>query len=82
MGGQIALDRAEFIARDLLLDGQPVLETPNPEACLIEVEVVAAQANRLADSQAAASLVAEARRQRPECSDAAHLGVLDPLRPL
>jgi hypothetical protein len=41
-GGQIALDRAEFIARDRLFDGQPVLETPNPEACLIEVEVVAA----------------------------------------
>ena len=42
--GQRALDRAEFIARDRLFDGQPVLETPNPEACLIEVDVVASQA--------------------------------------
>ena len=46
-GCQIALDRAEFIARDRLFDGQPVLETANPEACLIEVDVVAAQADRL-----------------------------------
>src|SRR5262249_14800949 len=50
-GGQISLDRAEFIARDRLFDCQPVLETPHPEAGLIEVEVVAAQAERLADAQ-------------------------------
>ena len=51
-GGQIALDRAEFITGDRLFDPEPVLETPNPKACLIEVDVVAAQADRLADAQA------------------------------
>jgi hypothetical protein len=51
-GCQIALDRAELIARDRLFDGQPVLETPDLEACLIEVDVIAAQADRLADAQA------------------------------
>jgi hypothetical protein len=47
----MALDRAKFIARDRLFDGQTVLEAPNPEACLIKFEVVAAQADRLADTQ-------------------------------
>jgi hypothetical protein len=75
-GCQIALDRAEFIARDRLFDGQPVLETPSPEACLIEV-VVAAQADRLADAQARVALVAEARRQKPDPSDAADLRASD-----
>jgi len=50
-GGQIAPDRAELITGDRLFDGQPVLETPNPKACLIELDVVAAQAKRLADAQ-------------------------------
>src|SRR4051794_6175401 len=50
-GGQMALDCAEFIAGDRLFDGQSVLETPNPEAGLIEVDVVAAQADRLAHTQ-------------------------------
>jgi hypothetical protein len=49
--GQKALDRAEFIPGDWLFDGQPVLETPNPEACLIEVDVIAANPDRLADGQ-------------------------------
>src|ERR1700682_3391086 len=49
-GGQMALDRAEFITRDRLFDSQPVLEATNPKACLIEVDVVAAQADRLADA--------------------------------
>ena len=53
-GCQIAFDRAEFITRDRLFDGQPVLETPNPEAGLIEVDVVSPQADRLADAQAMA----------------------------
>jgi len=30
-GGQIALDRAEFITRDRLFDSQPVLEATNPK---------------------------------------------------
>jgi hypothetical protein len=34
-----------------LFDGQAVLETPNPQACLIEVNVVAAKPDRLADAQ-------------------------------
>ena len=53
-GCQIALDRAKFITRDRLFDGESVLEAPNPEAGLIEVDVVAAQADRLADAQAVA----------------------------
>ncbi len=51
---QIALDRAKFVTRDRLFDGESVLEAPNPEAGLIEVDVVAAQADRLADAQAVA----------------------------
>ncbi len=35
---QIALNRAKFITRDRLFDGESVLEAPNPEASLIEVE--------------------------------------------
>jgi hypothetical protein len=45
-GGQVAFDCAKFITRDRLFDGQPVLETPNPEAGLVEFEVVATQADR------------------------------------
>ena len=33
-GCQIALDRAKFITRDRLFDGESVLEAPNPEASL------------------------------------------------
>jgi hypothetical protein len=53
-GGQVAFDRAEFVTRDRLLDGKAVLETPDPEAGLVEVNVVAAQTDRLADAQAMA----------------------------
>jgi hypothetical protein len=37
-----------------LFNGQPVLETPNPMVCLIEVDGIAGQANRVADAQALA----------------------------
>lgn len=53
-GGQVAFDRAKFITRDRLFDGQPIFETPDPEACLLKVDVVAAQADRLADAKAMA----------------------------
>ena len=39
-GCQIPLDRAEFVARDRLFDSLPVLEAPNPEAGLIEVDAL------------------------------------------
>jgi hypothetical protein len=52
--GQVTFDRAEFVTRDRLFDGQPVLETSDPETGLVEVDVVAAQAGRLADAQAVA----------------------------
>jgi uncharacterized protein DUF4158 len=53
-GSQVTFDGAEFVTCDRLFDGQPLLETSDPEAGLIEVDVITAQAGRLADAQAVA----------------------------
>ena len=53
-GGEVALDGAQLVAGDRLLDGQPAFEPAHPEARTVEVQLVAAQGDRLADSQAVA----------------------------
>ena len=40
--GQVALDRAGFIAGDGMLHLQPTLQTPNPQTRVIEVDFIAA----------------------------------------
>jgi hypothetical protein len=42
------------IASDRLLDRQAILQATNPEACLVEIDVIAAQADRFADPQTVA----------------------------
>lgn len=51
-GGKVAFDGAEFVAGDRMLDCQPVLEPADPQPGVVEVDLVAAQADRLADAQA------------------------------
>ncbi len=49
--GQISFDGAQLIAGDRMLDRQPVLEPADPQPRVVEVDLVAAQADRLADAQ-------------------------------
>jgi len=49
---QIAPDGAQFVAGDRLLDRQTVLQATHPQAGAIEIDVVAAQVDRLAHPQA------------------------------
>jgi hypothetical protein len=53
-GREIALDGPQFVASDRVLDGEAVLEPSHPEPRLVEVDLVAAQADRLTDAQAVA----------------------------
>ena len=53
-GGKMALDGAQLVAGDRLLDGQPALEAVDPEPGAAEVQLVAAPADGLADPQAVA----------------------------
>jgi hypothetical protein len=48
------LDRPQFVTRDRLFDREPALETADPQARLVEIDLVAAQSYRLAHPQAVA----------------------------
>lgn len=48
------LDRPQFVTCDRLFDREPALETADPEARLVEIDLVAAQSYRLAHPQAVA----------------------------
>jgi hypothetical protein len=52
-GGEVAPDGAQLVAGDRLLDRAPALEAANPEPGAVEVELVPAQADGLADPQPA-----------------------------
>src|SRR5271170_8505932 len=49
--GKIAFDGAELVAGDRMLNCQPVLEPADPQPGVVEVDLVAAQADRLADAK-------------------------------
>src|SRR5208337_1719072 len=48
---KIALDGSKLVAGDRMLDSQPILEPPHPKPRVVEVDLVTAQADRLADAQ-------------------------------
>ena len=51
---RVPLDRPQFVTCDRLFDREPALETADPEARLVEIDLVAAQSYRLAHPQAVA----------------------------
>ena len=56
-GGKIAFDGAQLVAGDRMLDRQPVLKPADPQPGMVEVDLIAAQADRLADAQAMAVFI-------------------------
>src|SRR5215210_6935026 len=49
--GEIALNGAQLGAGDWLLDREAILQPLHPQPCLIEIDLVAAKADRFADAQ-------------------------------
>jgi hypothetical protein len=48
---KIALDGSKLVAGDRMLDRQPILEPSYPKTRVVEVDLVTAEADRLADAQ-------------------------------
>ena len=71
-GREVALDGTQFVTSDGLLDRQAALEAAHPKSGVVEVQLVAAQADSLSDAQAVAEH--HEQEQMVTCAVPSHLG--------